>query len=208
MDHIGRFAFLGTKGLNVYFASETLPANLAEDWDHGTKGYYLGVTDVVTEGDWTYAKLTSGDISIIEYNGTATDIDLTALNFGGDIVNIGGGAFMDSSVERIVLPNTLQTIQAEAFYHSALKSVSIPASVTFIGRSAFAYTPIETLTFAPDAQIKTIEQSAFEKTEKLGITELPSHHMYRYFITADSIPHTLRSIVLGKDVQMRSNAYT
>ena len=174
MDFIGRFAFLGTNKLNVYFTSETLPANLAEDWDHGTQGYYLGVTDVVTDGDWTYAKLTSGNISIIKYSGTATDIDLNALNLGGDIVNIGGGAFMDSSVERILLPETLQIIQTEAFDHSELKSVSVPASVTFIGRSAFAYTPIETLTFAPNAQVKTIEQSAFEKTEKLGSVVIPS----------------------------------
>ena len=173
-DFIGRFAFLGTKDLNVYFASETLPANLAEDWDHGTKGYYLGVTDVVTEGDWTYAKLIGGDISIIKYNGTATELDLTTLKLGGKIVNIGGGAFMDSPVQSIKLPVTLEIIQAEAFYHSELKSVSVPASVTFIGRSAFAYTPIETLTFAPDAQIKTIEQSAFEKTEKLSSVIIPA----------------------------------
>ncbi len=174
MDFIGRFAFLGTKDLNVYFASETLPVNLAEDWDHGITGYYLGVTDVITEGDWTYAKLTSGNIAIIKYNGTATELDLTTLNLGGEIVNIGGGAFADNAVERIVLPDTLQIIQAEAFYHSELKSVSIPASVTFIGRSAFAYTPIETLTFASNAQVKTIEQSAFEKTEKLGSVTIPA----------------------------------
>jgi hypothetical protein len=174
MDYIGRFAFLGTKGLNVYFASETLPANLAEDWDHSIQSYELGVTDVVTDGDWKYAKLTSGDIAIIKYNGNAFEIDLTALDLGGEIVNIGGGAFMDSPVERIILPETLQIIQAEAFYHSSLKSVSIPASVIFIGRSAFAYTPIENLTFASDAQLKTMEMSAFEKTEKLGNVVIPA----------------------------------
>ncbi len=174
MDFIGRFAFLGTKDLDVYFASETLPANLAEDWDHGTKGYYLGVTDVVTEGDWTYAKLTGGDIAIIKYNGTATEFDLTTLNLGGDIVNIGGSAFADSTLENIVLPETLQIIQAEAFCHSELKSVSLPASVTFIGREAFAYTPIESLTFAPDSNVKTMEQSAFEKTEELGSVVIPA----------------------------------
>ncbi len=174
MNFIGRFAFLGTEELNVYFASETLPVNLAEDWDHGIMGYYLGVTDVVTEGDWTCAKLTNGDISIIKYNGTATEIDMTTLNLGGKIINIGGGAFMDSTVQSVKLPETLQIIQAEAFYHSELKSISIPEGVTFIGRSAFAYTPIETLTFASNSNVKTIEQSAFEKTEKLGSVTIPA----------------------------------
>ena len=75
---------------NVYFAAETLPIRLEEDWDHGIAGYYLGVTDVETDGDWKYAKLTSGNIAIIEYIGTATEIDLNALDFGGKIVNIGG----------------------------------------------------------------------------------------------------------------------
>ena len=174
MDFIGRFAFLGTKDLNVYFAAETLPAHLAEDWDHGTRGYYLGVTDVRTEGDWKYAKLTSGNISIVEYLGDDTDIDLTSLDFGGDIINIGGSAFAYSTVESVVLPETLQIIQAEAFYHSALQSVSIPASVTFIGREAFASTPMQSLTFALDAQLLTIEQSAFEKTEQLGSVTIPA----------------------------------
>jgi len=173
VEFIGRFAFLGTQNLNVYFASETLPAYLQEDWDYGTAGYYLGVTDVITDGDWKYAKLTSGDIAIIQYNGTETNIDLTALDFGGDIVNMGGEAFAYSAVESIVLPETLVTIQNEAFYHSALKSVSIPASVDFIGRSAFADTPIETLTFANSAQLCVIEQSAFEGTKSLGSVTLP-----------------------------------
>lgn len=173
VEFIGRFAFLGTQNLNVYFASETLPAYLQEDWDYGTAGYYLGVTDVITDGDWKYAKLTSGDIAIIQYNGTETSIDLTKLNLGGDIVNIGGEAFAYSTVESIVLPETLVTIQNEAFYHSALKAISIPASVDFIGRSAFGDTPIETLTFANNAKLRVMEQSAFEGTKSLGSVTLP-----------------------------------
>ncbi len=173
VEFIGRFAFLGTQNLNVYFASETLPAYLQEDWDYGTAGYYLGVTDVITDGDWKYARLTSGGIAIIQYNGTETNIDLTKLNLGSDIVNIGGKAFAYSTVESIVLPETLVTIQNEAFYHSALKAISIPASVDFIGRSAFADTPIETLTFASNAKLRVMEQSAFEGTKSLGSVTLP-----------------------------------
>ncbi len=173
VEFIGRFAFLGTSKLNVYFAAETLPSYLAEDWDHGIAGYYLGVTDIVTDGDWTYARLTSGDISIIKYSGTATHIDLTALHLGGDIVNVGGGAFAGSGVTSVKLPETLQIIQAEAFSNTKLTAVSIPAGVTFIGREAFANTPIERLTFALHAQLKTMEQSAFERTEKLESVVIP-----------------------------------
>ncbi len=174
MDFIGRFAFLGTNKLNVYFAAETLPANLAEDWDHGTAGYYLGVTDVVTDGDWKYAKLTDGGIAVLGYFGTDINIDLTALDFGGNIVNIGGGAFEYGTVESILLPETLTAIQARAFYHSALKSISVPAGTEFIGREAFADTPIETLTFATGTKLAVIERSAFENTKYLDSVIIPA----------------------------------
>ena len=174
MDFIGRYAFLGTNKISIYFAAETLPPYLAEDWDHGIAGYYLGVTDVVTDGDWKYAKLTDGGIAILGYSGTDTNIDLTALDFGGNIVNIGGSAFEYSAVESIRLPETLITIQARAFYHSALKSINIPAGTEFIGREAFSDTPIETLTFADGAKLTVIERSAFENTKHLGSVIIPA----------------------------------
>lgn len=174
VEHIGSFAFLGTNELNVYFAAETLPPYLDEDWDYGIAGYYLGVTNVVTDGDWQYATLTSGGIAIIKYNGSETAIDLTALDIGGDITTIGGSAFAYTAVESITLPETLVTIQAEAFYHSALQSITIPASVQFIGREAFAETPLTVLDFAGNSALKVIEQSAFEDTKSLGAVTLPA----------------------------------
>ena len=174
MDFIGRYAFLGTNKISIYFAAETLPPYLAEDWDHGITGYYLGVTDVVTDGEWKYAKLTDGGIAILGYSGTDTNINLTALDFGGNIVNIGGSAFEYSAVESIRLPETLITIQARAFYHSALKSINIPAGTEFIGREAFSDTPIEALTFADGAKLTVIERSAFENTKHLGSVIIPA----------------------------------
>ena len=174
VEFIGRFAFLGTKNINVYFTAETLPLYLAEDWDHGVTGYYLGVTDVLTDGDWQCAKLTDGNISILKYTGSETSLDLTVLDFGGKIVNIGGEAFAYSVVENVRLPESTVTIQAKAFYHSELKSITIPASVEFIGREAFADTPIQTLTFADNAKLSVMEQSAFENTKQLTAVTLPA----------------------------------
>ncbi len=174
IEHIGPFAFLGTTEMNVYFAGETLPLYVDEYWDHGIEGYYLGVTSVTTSGDFKYATMTSGGIGIIEYTGTATELDLTACNFGGNITIIGGSAFKDSTIERIVIPETVTTIQAEAFAYSALKSVTIPQSVQFIGREAFIYTPIEALTFTGTPSVRVIEQHAFEKTTNLKIVTIPA----------------------------------
>ncbi len=173
IEHIGSYAFLGTNELDLYLASESMPAYLDENWDHGIRGYYTGVTEVKTEGDYKYAVLTSGNIAIIEYLGTETTVDLTTVDFGAPITTIGGSAFKDSTVAQIVLPETLTTIQAEAFRYTALESVTIPASVTFIGREAFANTDIKTLTFANGSGLNVIEQYAFENIQNLTSVTLP-----------------------------------
>ena len=174
VEHIGSFAFLGTKDLNLHLTADTMPAYLDEDWDYGIRGYYVGVTNVVTDGDYKYAILTSGDVSIIEYLGSDTEIDLSVLDFGAPITAIGGSAFEDKDIVRITLPETLTSIQAEAFAYNPLEEMTIPAGVTFIGREAFTYTEIASLTFAEGSQIKTIEQYAFEKTENLTEVTLPA----------------------------------
>lgn len=174
VEHIGMFAFLGTGDLNLYFAADNMPAYLDEDWDHGIRGYYVGVTNVQTQGDYKYATLTSGDVSIIEYLGSNTELDLSVLNFGAPITAIGGSAFEDKGITHVTLPETLTSIQAEAFAYNPLEEITIPAGVTFIGREAFAYTEIASLTFAEGSQIKTIEQYAFERTRNLTEVTLPA----------------------------------
>ena len=174
VDTIGRFAFLRTNKLTVYLASASLPLHLEEDWDYGISGYYLGVLDGGIEGDWKYAMLPDGNIAIIEYLGEDTYVDMTALDLGADIVSIGAYSFAYSSVETIILPETLTVIPAEAFCGSALTSIEIPAEVVFIGRYAFANTPLTAVTFAPDSRLHTIEKYAFENTEMLEGVVIPS----------------------------------
>ena len=173
LEHIGSFAFYGADKLNLYFASDFLPLYLDENWDDGLNSYHVGVSRVLTQGDWKYALLNSGKVSIIEYLGSDTTVDLTALNLGEDIVGIGGHAFADSAVTRVILPDSLTTIQAFAFSGSALESVSIPANVEFVGRSAFENTPLTNLTFAQGCALRVLEQDAFAGTENLTEITLP-----------------------------------
>ena len=173
MEYIGRYAFYGAENLNVYFAGDTLPLYLQENWDAGIAGYYVGVQDVITSGDWAYATLNNGGISIIKYNGKQTNVDLTTLDFGGDIVSIGGYAFYNAAVTSVVLPETLTSIQAYAFARSNISSVVIPASVEYIAKYAFFYTPLESVTFAPESNLKVMEQWAFAYTRSLNEIELP-----------------------------------
>jgi len=174
VEHIGSYAFLGTNNIDIFFDSALLPLYLDENWDYSIKGYYTGVSDTFTKGDFECAKLSSGDVSILRYNGKETHIDLTAIDFGGNVTVIGGGAFKDTTVKTIVLPNTVISIQAEAFAYTKLEKITIPAAVTFIGREAFAKSDIAELVFASGSKISFIEQYAFTGTEKLNAVTLPA----------------------------------
>ena len=166
VEHIGSFAFLGSKTLEVYFASENLPLYLDEDWDHGIKAYYLGVSEVLTEGNITYAKLTDGSIAILKFEVDPEDniVDLNDYLYLGDITVIGSGAFAYTELYDIYFPETLRVIQKEAFMGTDVYFVELPASVEFIGSYAFADCPVEEIMFAENSSLKTIEQSAFENT--------------------------------------------
>jgi len=186
IDHIGRFAFYFAEKLNVYFKADVLPANLQENWDYGIAGYYVGVTDVLENGDWKYATLTNGGVSIIKYTGAETVLDLTALDLGGDIRQIGGYAFAYSKITGVTLPETLESIQRYAFAYSKLENIEIPAYTSFIGQFAFFNTPLKTAVFEENSSLLKIEQYAFAYTGDLkeivipnSVEEMQSYAFYR-----------------------------
>ena len=201
VEHIGSFAFLAANDVELYFVSENLPLYLDENWDYATRGYYTGVSGVEENDEYRYAVLPSGNISILEYMGNDTHVDLTQVNLGGKITIIGGSAFEGSSVESIVLPESLTAIQAEAFAYSALKQITIPADVTFIGREAFAYTDITELTFAKKAKLTVIEQYAFEGTKKLTYVNLPES--LTTLGTGVFLGSGLQSVEFAKKIQLQ-----
>lgn len=87
---------------------------------------------------------------------------------------IGGGAFEDTEVTTVVLPDSVTTIQANAFRYTALNRITVPANVTFIGRNAFAHTDLEAVAFSAGCSLTTIEQYAFENTNRLTTITLPA----------------------------------
>ena len=172
-EHIGSYAFYGTNNCNLYFTSDSLPLYLDENWDNSLAGYYTGVTDVITDGDWKYGVKSNGNIAIIEYLGTETVIDLNSLGFG-NIETIGGYAFASSDVTSVILPETIVEIQRYAFaYTKGLTSIEIPKNVRYIASHAFLNSGIESLVFAGDS-VEVIERYAFAFTENLTSVEIPA----------------------------------
>ena len=173
IDFIGRGAFMNTNDINLYFLGESLPTYTQENWDTHVGEYYLGVVSVSTVGDWKYAELSSGGIGIIEYFGSETELDLTKLDFGGSITQIGN-TFEGKPITSIVLPDTLRSIQKYAFARTMLKSVTIPDSVEFIGQHAFYKTPIRELRFGENSNLGKIEKYAFARTASLTEVTIPA----------------------------------
>ena len=172
VEYIGRYAFNLTNELDVYFENTLLPLYIQENWDYGIRGYYLGVKEIYTDGDYELAKLTNDTIAIIKYNGEDKNIDLTSLNFGV-ITQIGGSAFRYSSIESITLPETIVTIDKYAFANTNLKTVNIPSSIIQIGDSAFRNSKIENINFESGSSLNKIGMYAFANTTLLKSISIP-----------------------------------
>lgn len=108
----------------------------------------------------------TGDIVIPEniyYNGT--DYSVTA---------IAPTAFYQSSLTSIVIPNSITSIGAGAFYDcSGLTSVTIPNSVTSIGAGAFRGCSGLTTVIMSD-KVSSIPERAFSYCEKLSSINIPN----------------------------------
>ena len=176
VTRIGRYAFVGTNNLNVYFLSATLPLNLEEYWDSGIAGYYVGISELRTSGDWTYALNELGQATITGYSGSDSAIQLSTID-GYPIIAVGGYVFQNNeTLTSITLPDTLVGIYTGAFSGtSRLTSIAIPASVTVVDTEAFRDSGIRTISFAEGSQLQVIGRAAFEGTANLSSVDIPAN---------------------------------
>ena len=88
VNFIGRYAFLDTNDCTAYFALNTLPQTLQEDWDRGLKAYATGVIDVIENDNWKYAVLSDESVILLQYKGEDTVLDLSDIGLGGNVTQI------------------------------------------------------------------------------------------------------------------------
>lgn len=95
-----------------------------------------------TYGDLTYAFLEDGTIKITGCDMNVTEVEIPAEIDGAAVTMIGYGSFRWCSITNIIIPESVTTISAEAFWgNENLINISIPNTVTYIGSDAFADTP-------------------------------------------------------------------
>lgn len=77
---------------------------------------------------------------LLEYSGNASVVEIPAYFEGYPITVIANNAFSSATVSTVIIPDTVTTIGAEAFYNcSYLTTINIPDSVKNIGKNAFQY---------------------------------------------------------------------
>jgi len=134
----------------------------------------------------------SGEVVIVGFEGSASGMDIPSQISGMDVVGIGSGAFSNSSLQSVSLPNTLGSIGDSAFSDSDnLSFVNIPSSVTTVGSRAFANS--ENLRAATICSDTVIEGDAFD-----GCSSLTSTNVYADS-DSDGLPDEWEAAIVDSD---------
>lgn len=155
--------------------------SLRENWTDvelaypGTLGSeVLSILDVLTDVELLKIKgsLNSVDWSIIKQMTNLQGLDLSEAN----ITEIPEKAFNAlTKLAYITLPEGLETIGKYAFQNTVIRKIHIPASVTSITEYAFyQQTDLAVVTFAENAQLKSIGQRAFMGCTQLVAVRMPN----------------------------------
>ncbi len=93
---------------------------------------------------------------------------ITEFNIPSTVTSIGNGAFANcTALTSIEIPEGVTTIGSTAFYKSGITSLHIPASVESLGYQVAELTPITSLTFAENSNLKFIDHRAFMDCDSL-----------------------------------------
>lgn len=163
--------------------------------------------------------------ALTAYNGTATEVTVPSMYKGKDVIAIGSGKienfqmvgdgfFRNALIKKVVLPNTIITINHGAFARcTELEQVEIPANVRKIGAYAFQDTAISVFTI-PETVVECGE-GIFLRCDKLKIlsTPLGAHHFGILFgastfsANEEYVPKSLTTVVITSATKIVENAF-
>ena len=95
-----------------------------------------------TSGDYEYTTLDDGTVEISGYNGTGGSVTIPGSIDGKKVTSIGYGAFKDSEISSVTIPDSVTVICEEAFSWSSLSTVRLPEDLKEIRPWAFKNTPV------------------------------------------------------------------
>ncbi len=131
------------------FVPEGCVGNYSSDpiWGQFTN-ITTGSYQAFTVGDWKYGIVNAGEVSILSYNGNATEITIPEkVTYEGKqytIVSIGGSLFYKSNITSVKIPNSIKTIGGSAFEEcKQLSEITLPEGLERIEAHAFLNTNIK-----------------------------------------------------------------
>ncbi len=160
----------GTPAGSIKTAYET-------DWGMDFKSITeeLEINDSFTVQGITYKIMALGPINTVRiegYEGTATSINiLQTITYGPndfEVISIGDGAFENSDLTSVTIPNSVATIGERAFLNNQLSSVTIPEGVSSIGDGAFEGNALTSVTL-PNS-VTGIDDSTFKDNSLISVT--------------------------------------
>lgn len=141
------------------------------NWDWGTiTGATFTITVTAPSRDFTFDATTG---TIKKYNGNDAVVNIPSEINGTPVTTIGNAAFRDSSVTSVTIPDSVTSIDDNAFgFCSQLTNISIPNSVTYIGFSAFAHcTSLKSITLP--SSLSSISEALFSGCSQLTTIHIP-----------------------------------
>ncbi len=141
--------------------------------------FYVVATEEFVSGDYTYTVNDDGTTAtIIDYAGNATELEIPSELDGYTVTHIGDNAFFYGYYTKVIIPNSVISIGAQAFLAcSYLNSVIIGDSVTSIGNGAFEDCDFLTKINIPQS-VENIADDAFQYSSKLIAITVDENNLY------------------------------
>lgn len=143
--------------------------------------------------------------SVVGYTGDATTAEIPATYNNLPVKQIGNGAFKNSGITTVVIPNGIERLGDEAFAGSKIQSVVIPATVTVWGNKVFYGSTISNVKIDCGA----VGKSAFETCKSLVSVEF-SDKLKQIYDKAFYSCHALEGVQIpsGATINYCAFAYT
>ncbi len=136
--------------------------------------------DVILHAVWDIAgvfdyEIINGEIVILRYTGTLSELTIPDTLEGYPVVEIAKGAFEDNTViKEVTLPEGLRVIGNSAFRNSSIERIIIPSSVVDMGHRTFQdASALTTVTFNEGSQLESLGESTFWNAVSLTDFEIP-----------------------------------
>lgn len=160
---------------NFTFSSNNILITAGEDeeLEPVTAEQIISDVEAAPGTDFTYNVLNANDISITGYKGSSKVVAIPETIDDYKVVRIAEYAFRNSSVETLIVPESVTAIESYAFsYCSTLKKVMLPSCITAIPGSAF-YNCTSLQDTGINYGITSIGSSAYSGCSALTSVEFP-----------------------------------